>query len=206
MQGDGPPPRPRSPDLPNQDLHLKKENIFIFNFCRQREREGEREGEKHQCVRETSISWMGCLSHTPNWRTWPTAQACALSGMEPTPARAGSALLACLRSIAPSLPCSHLPLSGPTAVVALLVLVSGLHSLDKLDPRAWVKNTNKLLSVLTPGQACTLHTIPHIVQANASSSFKTQLKPQCTLCLHPQWLGVLPTVPSQYYKFALTNK
>ena len=26
---------------------------------------GEREGEKHQCVRDTSI---GCLSHTPNWR------------------------------------------------------------------------------------------------------------------------------------------
>ena len=35
--------------------------LFIF---RKRRREGEREGEKHQCARETSIS---CLLHAPNW-------------------------------------------------------------------------------------------------------------------------------------------
>ena len=35
--------------------------MYLF---RERGREGEREGEKHPCERETSIS---CLSHTPNW-------------------------------------------------------------------------------------------------------------------------------------------
>ena len=32
--------------------------------------------EKHRCVRDT---WISCLSHTPD-RTWPTTQACALTG------------------------------------------------------------------------------------------------------------------------------
>ena len=35
--------------------------LFIF---RERRRKGEREGEKHQCVRETSIA---CLLLTPSW-------------------------------------------------------------------------------------------------------------------------------------------
>ena len=47
--------------------------LFIF---RERGREGEREGEKHWCVRETSIS---CLSHAQP-RTWPATQVCALTG------------------------------------------------------------------------------------------------------------------------------
>ena len=37
---------------------------FIYLFIFERGREGEREGEKHQCVRETSTS---CLLHAPNW-------------------------------------------------------------------------------------------------------------------------------------------
>ena len=40
----------------------------LFTF-----REREREGEKHQCVRDTSIS---CLSHS-QLGTWPTTRACA---------------------------------------------------------------------------------------------------------------------------------
>ena len=50
------------------------ENDFII--FRAGGREGEREGEKHQCVRDTAI---GCLSHTPKLEIWPTAQACALT-------------------------------------------------------------------------------------------------------------------------------
>ena len=41
---------------------FKKDFIYLFVF-RERGREGEREGEKHQCVRETSIS---CLFYAPN--------------------------------------------------------------------------------------------------------------------------------------------
>ena len=41
---------------------------FIF---RERGREGEREGEKHQCV---------VASHMPPLGTWPTTQPCALTG------------------------------------------------------------------------------------------------------------------------------
>ena len=36
----------------------------------------EREGVKHQCVRETSI---GCLLYAPQLGTWPTTWACALT-------------------------------------------------------------------------------------------------------------------------------
>ena len=42
--------------------------LFIF---RKRERKGEREGEKYQCV---------VASHAPQPGTWPTTQVCALTG------------------------------------------------------------------------------------------------------------------------------
>ena len=51
-------------------------NFLIFNFIflnlffRERGREGEREGEKHQCV---------VASRTPLLGTWPATQACALT-------------------------------------------------------------------------------------------------------------------------------
>ena len=41
---------------------FKKDFIYLF-ILREMGREEEREGEKHRCVRETSI---GCLSHTLN--------------------------------------------------------------------------------------------------------------------------------------------
>ena len=41
--------------------------IYLFTF-RERGREGEREGEKHQCVRDT---WTDCLSHAPTWGPGP---------------------------------------------------------------------------------------------------------------------------------------
>ena len=46
---------------------------ILFICFRQREREGEREGEKHQRV---------VASHAPptGHLTWPTTQACALTG------------------------------------------------------------------------------------------------------------------------------
>ena len=46
--------------------------LFVF---RDRGSEGEREGEKHRCERETLI---GCLWYTPQLGTEATAQACAL--------------------------------------------------------------------------------------------------------------------------------
>ena len=51
--------------------------IFIYLLLRERGTEGERKGEKHQCVRDTLIV---CLSHSPNRGTWPATQACALTG------------------------------------------------------------------------------------------------------------------------------
>ena len=42
--------------------------LLIF---KERGREGEREGEKHQCV---------VASHAPSLGTWPTTQVCALTG------------------------------------------------------------------------------------------------------------------------------
>ena len=47
---------------------------FVIAF---REKGREREGEKHQCERETSI---GCLLHSPDPGTKPKTQACALIG------------------------------------------------------------------------------------------------------------------------------
>ena len=44
---------------------------------RERGREGEREAEKHQCKRETSV---GCLSYAPRWGTEPTIWTCVLTG------------------------------------------------------------------------------------------------------------------------------
>ena len=59
--------------LPNDAFLRKcffffKQILFIF---RERGREGEREGEKHQCV---------VASHTPPEGTWPATQACVLNG------------------------------------------------------------------------------------------------------------------------------
>ena len=53
---------------------LKIFYVFIF---RERGREGEREGKKHQCDRETLV---GCLLHAPQLGTELTTQAHALMG------------------------------------------------------------------------------------------------------------------------------
>ena len=50
--------------IPRNKLYFLK-ILFIYI---QRDEKGEREGEKHPCVRETSIAW---LSHTPNWGPGP---------------------------------------------------------------------------------------------------------------------------------------
>ena len=50
--------------------------VFCFFNFRERVREGEKEGEKHLCERETSI---GSLPYTPQG-TEPVTQACALTG------------------------------------------------------------------------------------------------------------------------------
>ena len=73
--------------------------IYLFIF-REMGRQGEREGEKHWCARDTSIS---CLSHAPNWgpglqprhipwlgielATFPFADQCSIHWA--TPPRAG---------------------------------------------------------------------------------------------------------------------
>ena len=44
-------------------LFFSKLIIYLFIF-RERGKEGEGQGEKHSCARET---WMDCLSHDPNW-------------------------------------------------------------------------------------------------------------------------------------------
>ena len=58
--------------------------IFFFRFylfiSRERGREGKREGEKHRCVRETSVS---CLSHTPNWGPGLESRHVPSLGLEP---------------------------------------------------------------------------------------------------------------------------
>ena len=56
---------------------LKRFYLFIF---RERGREGEREGEKHWCARETLI---GCLLHTSNWRSGPQLRHVPWLGIEP---------------------------------------------------------------------------------------------------------------------------
>ncbi|KAF6109763.1 hypothetical protein HJG60_010966 [Phyllostomus discolor] len=43
-------------------IYFQRFYLFIF---REREKEGERQGGKHQCVGNT---WIGCLLHTPSWR------------------------------------------------------------------------------------------------------------------------------------------
>ena len=50
---------------------------ILFIFFRVRAREGEREGEKHRCMRDTSID---CLSLDPNWGPDPITQAFVLVG------------------------------------------------------------------------------------------------------------------------------
>ena len=51
-------------------LFFKDFILFIF---RERGREAEREGDKHQCVVASSVSSTGDL-------TWPATKACALTG------------------------------------------------------------------------------------------------------------------------------
>ena len=63
----------------NDCIYLFKKIIFIYLFL-ERGREGEREGEKHQCVRETSIDRMPLACPQPG--TWPRPLACALTGNE----------------------------------------------------------------------------------------------------------------------------
>ena len=48
--------------------------FYLFSF-RERGREGEREGEKHQCARDRSVA-----TRTLQMGTWPATQACALTG------------------------------------------------------------------------------------------------------------------------------
>ena len=62
------------PDCHDYFLFFLRFYLYCF---RERGREGEREREKHQCVREASI---GCLLHAPQVGTWPATQACALIG------------------------------------------------------------------------------------------------------------------------------
>ena len=61
-------------DCPCFCLFFKRFYLFVF---RERGREGEREGKKHQCVRETSINY---LLYVPQPGTEPTTQACGLTG------------------------------------------------------------------------------------------------------------------------------
>ena len=50
-------------------------NILFIYFSRERGREGDREEEKHQCVREKQLPLT-----RPQPGTWPATQACALTG------------------------------------------------------------------------------------------------------------------------------
>ena len=52
----------------------------LFIYFREKGREGEREGKKHQCARETSI---GCLSHTPSQGPGPQPRHVPWPGIEP---------------------------------------------------------------------------------------------------------------------------
>ena len=52
---------------------FKRFHLFIFQI----EGKGGRKRGKHWCARET---WIGCLSHAPNWGTGLTTQLCALTG------------------------------------------------------------------------------------------------------------------------------
>ena len=55
-------------------------NIYIFNLLIFRGGEREREGEKHWCVRETSV---GYLSHAPIWEPGPQLRHVHWLGMKP---------------------------------------------------------------------------------------------------------------------------
>ena len=63
-------------------------HFFLKDFIfKERGREGERQGEKHQCICERNIDPISCLSHAsstlpacPQPETWPANQACALTG------------------------------------------------------------------------------------------------------------------------------
>ena len=57
---------------------LKK--IFYLFIFRERRREGKREGEKHWCMRETSI---GCPLLTPNWGSGLQPRHVPWQGIEP---------------------------------------------------------------------------------------------------------------------------
>ena len=56
-------------------------NLFFKFIFRERGREGEREGEKHQCARDISI---GCLSHTPYWGSGPQPRHVPCLDIEPS--------------------------------------------------------------------------------------------------------------------------
>ena len=56
-------------------------NFYLFIF-RERGREGEREGEKHWCVRDTSI---GCLSNAPSWGPGPQPRHVSSLGIKTVP-------------------------------------------------------------------------------------------------------------------------
>ena len=57
-------------------MNSKYTFIIFCLFFTEEGNEGEREGEKHPCARET----MGCLLHAPKLETWPAAQAPAVTG------------------------------------------------------------------------------------------------------------------------------
>ena len=59
-----------------QPTDLHQPGLFIF---RERERVGERQGEKHWCARDTSI---GCLLHTFNWVAGPQLRYMPWLGIE----------------------------------------------------------------------------------------------------------------------------
>ena len=61
---------PRRPCRKKQNSFFFFKDFYLFIF-REKGREGERDGEKYQCV---------VASHAPPLGTWPTTQACALTG------------------------------------------------------------------------------------------------------------------------------
>ena len=58
-------------------IHFIFISFYFFTDSRKRGREGEREGEKHRCERETLI---GCLLHVPQLGTKLATQVWALTG------------------------------------------------------------------------------------------------------------------------------
>ena len=96
-----------------KDGHCLPQHTFFFFFClskilfifRERGREGERQGEKHQCMRERFI---GCLSHSCNPGMCPDREShWQLFGLQPgtqstEPHRPGPLAPCALCSITPS--------------------------------------------------------------------------------------------------------